>query len=159
MCPNQLYAAPRILSPFLEKAILRIRRLVSDGHQYLKSPRECRYLCSTDARPTVPNWVRVHEPGFGEVTDTFSASRAVQDGCASAVRHIGARIATGRPGFNGFRPWRLLLFGRHDGIFECLRQAEFHHRLGRNLDGLAGLEIAVYAALGRWRPQSSTTGY
>jgi hypothetical protein len=29
----------------------------------------------------------------------------------------------------------------------------------RNLDGLAGLPIVAHASLGRWKPQSSTTGY
>jgi hypothetical protein len=33
MCPRQLYAAPRILSPLLEKTILRIHRLVPAGRQ------------------------------------------------------------------------------------------------------------------------------
>jgi hypothetical protein len=78
MCPRQLYAAPRILSPFPEKAILRIRRLDSAGPSNLKSPSEWRYACSTDARPTVPKWVYVLEPNFGQVTDSLSASRAVQ---------------------------------------------------------------------------------
>src|SRR5271157_2590720 len=38
-------------------------------------------------------------------------------------------------------------FGRYHRFFECLRQAEFHHRLGWNLDGLAGLGIAAHASL------------
>ena len=43
--------------------------------------------------------------------------------------------------------WGLLLFRRYHRFFERLRQAEFHHRLGRNLDGLAGLRIATHASL------------
>jgi len=42
---------------------------------------------------------------------------------------------------------RYFFFGGTTAIFECLRQAEFHHRFGRDLDGFGGLRVTSHTGL------------